>query len=184
MTVEKPTSRAINVHLGELKEPWAAYCSARGLKPGAAIREAIARQLASGPATSGEAGLRRQADETPDTTPKEGVRVWLTSSEKKAMREQAEAEKCSMGRWIVDAIRTRLTGEPQFSMKEIETLGESNFQLLAIGRNLNQIARRLNEGKDAPEVVAAVKELRRQIGEHTALVDRAMRASIERWKIE
>ena len=86
-----------------------------------------------------------------------------------------------MRRWVVDAIRTGLTHEPQFSMSEIETLGESNYQLFAIGRNLNQIVRRLNEGQYEPITVERIKTLNRLIDKHTNAVSDVIRASLERW---
>ncbi|WP_264081900.1 hypothetical protein [Pseudomonas anuradhapurensis] len=39
-----------------------------------------------------------------------------------------------MRRWVVDTIRTGLTHEPQCGMSEIDAVGESNDQLLALGR--------------------------------------------------
>lgn len=77
-----------------------------------------------------------------------------------------------------------LTKEPQFGMREIDALGESNYQLLAIGRNLNQIAKRLNEGGKGGPTVGAIEQLRAGIKAHTDQVSRAMRASLERWDLE
>lgn len=88
------------------------------------------------------------------------------------------------GGGFVDAIRTGLTHEPQFSMSEIETLGESNYQLLALGRNLNQVVRRLNEGHYEPITVERIEALSRLIDKHTDAVSDAIRASLERWSIE
>ncbi|WP_232917395.1 plasmid mobilization relaxosome protein MobC [Pseudomonas syringae] len=88
-----------------------------------------------------------------------------------------------MRHWIVDAIRIGLTHEPQFSMSEIYALGESNYQLLALGRNLNQVARRLNEGTYEPITVERIEALSRLINEHTKVVSDAIRASLERWSI-
>ncbi|MNN88173.1 Bacterial mobilization protein (MobC) [compost metagenome] len=89
-----------------------------------------------------------------------------------------------MRRWIIDAIRAGLTHEPQFGMSEIDALGESNYQLLALGRNLNQIARRLNEGNYEPVTVQRIEALSRIIDKHTDLVSSAIRASLERWSLK
>ncbi len=86
-----------------------------------------------------------------------------------------------MRRWIVDAIRTGLTHEPQLGMSEIDSLGESNYQLLALGRNLNQIARRLNEDHHEPITFECIKALSRIIDKHTDVVSGAIRATLERW---
>lgn len=178
--MEKP-SRAINVHLGaDLKARWVEYCAALGKTPGAALKEAIEQQL------------KRSTMAQPSMTYKQArgigerkkrFEILLTSSERTAIKERADAERCSSRRWIVDAIRAGLTHEPQFTMSEIDVLGESNYQLLALGRNLNQIARRLNEGRYEPITVERIVALRSLIEKHTELVSKAIRASLERWSI-
>lgn len=170
----------LNVYLGSVKEPWADYCKRLGKKPGAAIKEAIEQQLAQA-----EANPRPKTYRQTETVkePKERFEILLTVSEKAAVQERATTERCSMRRWIVDAIRTGLTHEPQFGMSEIDALGESNYQLLALGRNLNQIARRLNEGYYEPITVERIDALSRLIDKHTDIVSDTIRASLERWSI-
>ncbi|MCV4287447.1 MobC family plasmid mobilization relaxosome protein [Pseudomonas capsici] len=68
-------------------------------------------------------------------------------------------------------------------MAEIDALGESNYQLLALGRNLNQIARYLNAGKYEPVTIERISALSKLIENHTNTVSDAIRASLERWKI-
>lgn len=173
----------LNVYLGSLKKPWADYCASNGRKPGAALKEAIERQLESSDALP-EPKTYSQTKPTPDKEPKVRFEILLTPSEKAALTERAEVERCSQRRWIVDAIRAGLTNEPQFGMSEIEALGESNYQLLAIGRNLNQIARKLNEGDPDPIQTELIKGLSAIIDRHTHVVSSAIRASLERWDLE
>lgn len=170
----------LNVYLGSIKEPWADYCETLGKKPGAAIKEAIEQQLSKAQANP-QPKTYRQTETVKE--PKERLEILLTISEKAAVKERAKIERCSMRRWIVDAIRTGLTHEPQFGMAEIDALGESNYQLLALGRNLNQIARRLNEGHYEPITVQRIVALSRLIDKHTDVVSDAIRASLERWSI-
>ncbi|WP_372371961.1 plasmid mobilization relaxosome protein MobC [Xanthomonas axonopodis] len=180
--LEKP-GRAINVHLGpDLKARWIAYCEERGKTPGAAIREAIEHTLATAPKELPKA--YRQTSQSPAAEPKERFEVLMTASEKAAVRERANIERCSMARWVIDAVRAGLTGEPQFGTKEVDVLGESNYQLLAWGRNLNQIARRLNEGRKANLTVEQIRIVAERIDAHTKKVSDAIRASQERWNIE
>ncbi|WP_434628211.1 plasmid mobilization relaxosome protein MobC [Pseudomonas sp. Z6-14] len=171
----------LNVYLGTVKEPWIDYCKTLGQKPGAAIKEAIEQQLAKAEANS-QPKTYRQTESVKE--PKERFVILLTTSEKAANKDRASTERCSMRRWIVDVIRTGLTHEPQFSMSEIDALGESNYQLLALGRNLNQIARRLNEGHYEPITVERIAALSRLIDKHTDIVSDAIRASLERWSLE
>jgi hypothetical protein len=119
------SSQYLDVYLGALKEPWGAYCAALGKKPGAAIKEAIEQQLAKAEKAP-EAKTYQQTGEAPDGEVKVRFEILLTPSEKAAIQERAELERCSQRRWVVDAIRAGLTREPQFGMKEIEALGESS----------------------------------------------------------
>lgn len=177
-------SRAMNVHLGaDLKTRWIAYCESIGKTPGAAVKEAITAQLAKAE-KSPPLKTYAQINESPTKEPKKRFEILLTQSERQAIRERADAERCSMRRWIIDACRAGLTGEPQFGMSEIDALGESNYQLLALGRNLNQIARRLNEGNYEPVTVERIAALSALVDKHTDKVNTAIRASLERWNIE
>ena len=178
------SNRALNVHLGaDLKARWADYCLALGKSPGAAIKAAIEQQLAKSAANPARKTYQQVA-ETTTSVPKQRFEILLTASEKAAINERAKIERCSMRRWIVDAIRIGLTHEPQFGMDEIDALGESNYQLLALGRNLNQIARSLNDGKYEPVTFEMITALSGLIQKHTDVVSKAIRASLERWDIE
>ena len=180
--MEKP-SRAINIHLGaDLKARWKDYCAALGKSPGAAIKEAIEEQLAK-VAAAPQSKTYYQIHETPSAVPKVRFEILLTESERRAIRERSTMERCSMRRWIVDACRVGLTHQPQFSMSEIDVLGESNYQMLAIGRNLNQIARQLNKGEHGRITVEQIENLSRIIDKHTDLVSAAIAASLERWDL-
>ncbi len=178
------TSRAMNIHLGvDLKARWVDYCAGLGKTPGAAIKEAIEQQLEKA-AKFPPAKTYQQTREAPDGEPKARFEILLTASEKAAVQERAELERCSQRRWVIDAIRAGLTRAPQFGMKEIEALGESNYQLLAIGRNINQVAKAMNEGRRDSVTIESIERLRQTIDAHTDKVSGAIRASVERWNIE
>jgi len=183
VTIDKK-SPILSVRLGsDLKKRWDDYCEKIGTAPSTAIKAAITQQLTQAQQTK-QPKTYRQIRERPADEPKTRFEILLTQSEKQAIQERADFEQCSMRRWIVDACRASLTREPQFSMKEIEALGESNYLLLALGRNLNQIARRLNEGKREEVTVERIKDLSALIDAHTEVVSTAIRASLERWRLE
>lgn len=173
----------LNLYLGAMKKPWSDYCEALGKKPGAALKEAIEQQLEKAAKNPPPPPLR-QTGEAPDDEPKVRFEILMTKSEKAAVQERANLERCSQRRWIIDAIRAGLTREPQFGMKEIDALGESNYQLLAIGRNLNQVAKAMNEGRRDTVTIESIERLRGIIDAHTEKVSTAIRASLERWNIE
>jgi antitoxin component of RelBE/YafQ-DinJ toxin-antitoxin module len=181
MTVEKK-SPILSVRLGpDVKQRWEDYCAALGKAPSTAIKEAIEQQIEKASKTPPSL---RQTSQAPDHEPKVRFEILMTKSEKAAVEERANLERCSQRRWIIDAIRAGLTHEPQFSMDEIEALGESNYQLLAIGRNLNQVAKAMNEGRRDSVTVESIERLRAIIDAHTEKVSGAIRASLDRWNIE
>ena len=64
-----------------------------------------------------------------------------------------------------------------------EALWDSTYQLRAIGRNLNQIAKRLNEGEPASVKSEQLEKLASFIYKHTAKVAAVQDASLSRWKL-
>lgn len=172
----------LNLYLGALKKPWSDYCEALGKKPGAALKEAIEQQLEK--VAKNPPPPLHQTSEAPDGEPKIRFEILMAQSEKAAVQQRANLERCSQRRWIIDAIRAGLTREPQFGMKEIDVLGESNYQLLAIGRNLNQVAKAMKEGRRDSVTIESIERLRGIIDAHTEIVSSVIRASVERWCIE
>lgn len=181
---EKPkkSSLYMDVYLGDLKTPWIEYCASVGKKPGAALREAIEKQFAG--LQGGRAKTIFKPVEEVQHKAKKRFEIMLTDSERDALATRANEENCSGRQFVIDTLRAALTHEPQLSMKEIEVLGESNFQLLAVGRNLNQIARRLNEGKNEPVTAELIAELREIIDTHVQKASDSIRANIERWNLK
>lgn len=80
-------------------------------------------------------------------------------------------------------MRASLTHEPQFTMETTKALWESSYQLRAIGRNLNQIAKRLNEGKPAGIKTEQMEKLATYIYRHTDKVAAVQDASLSRWML-
>jgi ribosomal protein S15P/S13E len=187
----------LNIYLGEnLKAEWTAYCARLGQKPGAALKKAIEAQLEKSKAVGQKLQReqprpKKQKPETTELASKKRIELRLTPSEQTAVTEFSEADECSPQRWIINVLRTVITKKPQFGLPEWKTLGESNYQLLAIGKNLNQIARHLNEEAkfrkrvtvDEKTLTEKINELTKAIKQHAEKADSAMRASVERWML-
>ena len=170
----------LNIYLGSLKKAWVEHCRQLGQKPGMVLKNIVEQQLEN----KSEFDCPLQTKPEPDNAVKQRFEILLTPSEKAALAERARLEQCSQRRWVIDAVRTSLTKQTQFSMKEIDVLGESNYQLLSIGRNLNQITKVMNEGRQSSVTISYIQQLGKIIDTHTEKVSYAIRASLERWKIE
>lgn len=165
-----------------VRERFASWCSDQGTTPSATIRAGVV-ELLDGipePADTPQARL----EHAPDPSPKHAVRVWLTETELTAVDRHREKTGGTRPAWIVRAIRGALTRAPEFGSQELEVLGRSNTELLAIGRNLNQIARRLNEHQRSQPLEAdMVEALGKTLAQHVDAVHAAMAASRERWGV-
>ncbi len=172
----------VTVDLGELKAPWQAWCQAHGITPSHALRNALRQAMD---------GKTRQAPPRSRVSPRREratarIELNLTSSELAALKKMAGHEGYLPTKWLVAMIRTKLTGQPHVGQPELERLTRSNQQLLALGRNLNQIAKVLNT---APQNRTAfrtevITELSRVIQAHTKKVSDVLRGTVERWHLQ
>jgi len=182
---EKGTTR--NSHIfclripSTLKSEWDAHCDKNG-KGQAELLRTVMRYVIKDEMQP-ELSL---ISDGPDRGQKERLEVRFTPSEYRTIQERAVAEDISPQRWIINCVRGNLTNEPQFTGEAVKALWDSSYQLRAIGRNLNQIAHRLNEGGyvAAREIEAMVTKLNAAISKHTKKVDQVLDASLSRWRLK
>ena len=167
-----------------LKEQWDDHCSKQDKNSSEVMRALMRYVIQDEMSPDVREWVGHQMKGNPDTGPKERIEVRLTPTEYKSIKSLAEAEGCSPQRWIINCVRASLTQEPQFTMETTKALWESSYQLRSIGRNLNQIAKRLNEGKESDLIVEEIKKLSGYIYDHTNLVANVQDASLSRWGIE
>jgi hypothetical protein len=172
----------LHVYLGKLKGKWIDYCKLHDERPGAAVKRIICilmSKSSNSPAMSTE--TIGKADRS-----RRRIEVRLTDSEFEKLDCVSERDGLTINQYLVHLVRHHLVKKPQLAIPEIEALTESNFQLLALGRNLNQIARALN-AEDPDEHRPTLKEIKvllEKIYSHTHLVSNLISANLERWKIE
>jgi hypothetical protein len=143
----------------------------------------LSQWLKKSAASPGQTSRHVEYAEHPDESPKRRLEFRLTASERQALAERAEKEGMTPQQWLVGLVRANLIARPQFGMSELGALGESNYQLLAIGRNLNQIAKHLNEGLPEQVTPSTIERLRAEIRAHVEAVSKIMRSNLERWVI-
>jgi hypothetical protein len=135
------------------------------------IDHVLKNEPATGPVCGQSAGKRVQ------------VKIGLTPEENASVVQLAQSHGAVRTTWIVNLIRAHITREPQFVAPEIDALMESNRQVAAIGRNLNQIARHLNLNPNAcyPISVESIIALAQELREHRTSVARLLEANLNRW---
>jgi hypothetical protein len=185
--VQQPRRRPnqVTVDLQAYKQPWLDWCKANDVTSSVAFR-AIVQKLTSKAMTPAVVEARTGVIIAEAEKPTIRKEVALTPSESVMVEELAASDGFSAAKWIVGLIRARLTMAAQFGQLELEALDRSNMRLLAIGRNLNQVARALNTAPHDRSAyrVDLIEELGSVISEHTKAVSNAMKANLERWRIE
>ncbi|WP_395009097.1 plasmid mobilization relaxosome protein MobC [Undibacterium sp.] len=103
---------------------------------------------------------------------------------KRAMvRGRAKGMKIS--RWITSIVQSNLTNEPVMTHNEIIHLNASIRELAAIGRNLNQIAKALNENFHETDrfKLSELNALKNVIDHHKEKIRSLVKSSSQSWEI-
>lgn len=171
-------SDRIDVPLGDMKSEFTAWCQRQDVTVNDAVRQMVARVL----------GMDvRQLPHVASTDGDErvSIKVQFSRGEYEAVNWTAGHMGFTLSRLLVAMVRAQITGDPQLGARELAALEASNYQLAAIGRNLNQIARALNAQPLAaaqPHRLALVDGLRREIDAHLKTVHDMQRANLARWR--
>ena len=100
-------------------------------------------------------------------------------------KAKAKTQGMATTRWIKSLVQSNLIQPPVLIDSAIMILKESDRELAAVGNNLNQIARRLNESVFKIELVRMEKleEVSRQVKSVRAAIDELIRVSRNGWSI-
>jgi len=165
--------------LGEMKPAWLDWCKQHGLTSSQAFRQIALRMMERNkpaqhvpkPPVQKQPAIKRR------------VYVSLTLDEIEALTERARTQGFSLPAWIVNLVRSDLELPVYVGQHEQELLAESNMRILAIGRNLNQIARKLNTHPDEVDAYDAelVQELSVIVKGHGKKVAKVLQANVDRF---
>lgn len=133
------------------------------------------------------------SNQEPQITPKEkDVDIEITELKirlPKFLIEQAKAKAKTQGmattRWIKSLVQSNLIQPPVLIDSAIMALKESDRELAAVGNNLNQIARRLNESVFKVELVRIEKleEVRCEVKSVRSAIDELIIVSRNGWSV-
>lgn len=167
-----------------LKAAFSAYATSRGLSSPVALKSVVGRVVAAA-----------KLDPTEFTPPKiaesRSARVTVRfSNDELARMKQLAQDFGSVRVWIVALVRAQIeTKVPPFTTRALQVLYESNRELAAIGRNVNQIAHAMNVDlvqsgalRRSGALLADLDCLRKNISDHTARVTALCEESSTRWR--
>ena len=103
-----------------------------------------------------------------------------------AAKQRGKAKGMAASRWVAALVQANLTGKPVMTDKELAVLQASDRELAAIGRNINQIAKALNEAFHETERVRldTLAALSQSITENRAAIRSLVRASQQAWEAD
>lgn len=175
----------------ELSAQWREYVAHNREEAAEAMR-ALMRQLVSGKALADQNVVApedmkmRTARPEIDRAKKKPLKVYFTESELAALVEVADSRECSIQFLIVSWVRAWLTRGVALGGIELKALGESLYQLTAIGRNLNQVTHHINADPDKNLHRITVRSIERLLGvinAHRVATHGVIEANTHRWKI-
>lgn len=108
------------------------------------------------------------------------VTVRLPEKDRAYLEAAAKKHKSSVNDIIRDIVQSHVRKHPLLTAAEVEVLFQSNYQLLSIGRNLNQIARQLNMGEGVSLTSEQINALSQFIRQHTQRVSDVLRTNRKR----
>lgn len=103
-----------------------------------------------------------------------------------AARARAQSKGMAPSRWLASLAQSNLMRQPVMTDDELITLRSSNRELAAIGRNLNQIVRALNNDFDGRERVERemLEGLRQEVASIREIICALVRASQQSWEAD
>ncbi len=181
-----PPRQTITVDLGPLKADWQTWCAQQGATPSAALRAVIKKLATPQPTVQPQPASPLEGHRDQGRVRRE---ISLTTSENELLEQRAKQEGFSVPKWLIALVRAHLTNHPQLGQAEQQALTESNRQLLAIARNLNQLTKTINTNTNTntsnettltPE---ALKQLSEYLEHHVQWVSAVIESNTERWKL-
>ena len=156
------------------KQTFENFCRERDVLPGQMLRLMVRKVCPDFVEVHGET--------TPPTKPA-ALYLRLADKEFEELCARADQEGTTPQGWVRRQIRSTLNQTPQFNRNEENALLASNRELAHIGRNINQIAQRLNTSNTAGDATKTlcIDALSVAIGEHRAKVVDLINASWGRY---
>lgn len=131
-----------------------------------------------------------QTKETIDKLPKakydtkQRITLRIPSKQFDYLQNMAQQRHSSLNDVIRDVIQEFITDNPVLSNDEVQALYQSNYQLLRLGRNINQIARQLNSIMPDSFTTNQLYELSTFLQQHTDKVGHVLRKQGKSFKYQ
>lgn len=165
------------------KAQWFAKAKANGISSSAMLRGAVMLMIQSQRSALQKEEQTETAEKPRDQLRKKSLRLDLYEHEIEAMDRQAAQLGWRRSTWAVNVIRKAAMDEVRPTHDEVQALYRSCSELLAIGRNLNQLAHAMHRDDRYKDSVTVEKLdlLRKHIAEHVDASKKLIDAAENRW---
>ena len=165
----------------QVKAEWRGLAKRLALGSSEMLRGTIRAFVAGNPVDRSDIEAAMGAEAKPEATHK--VSLQLLEHEVAAVDAQAARLGWRRNSWIANVVRSAALSEPRPTAGELAALNRSNAELLAVGRNLNQIARAMHRDDRYKDSVTLerIDELRRVIVRHVETQQPLLIAIQNRW---
>ena len=113
--------------------------------------------------------------EVPPVSAAQRLTLRLPPAHRHYLAEKSRLQHSSLNETVRDIIAEHIQGHPVLSNHEVQALYQSNYQLLRLGRNINQIARQLNSIMPQSVTTRELNALLPFLQQHTETVGRVLR---------
>lgn len=103
----------------------------------------------------------------------------------KNVKKRAKAVGMSANSWVASLVQSNLMRDPVMLDEEVEVLRACNRELAAIGRNLSQIVRAMNDNCNETDRLKSqlIDELQEAISDNRAAIHALVRARNRAWRV-
>lgn len=176
-TFDKPEFVRARVQT-DVKNQFSSLAAARGLTPSELLRELVLREIGSDPVA-----------EVPQLTTgitNSRLMVRLPAGVARALHIRAQMKGMASSRYLGAIAQAHLAHVPVMTGEELAALKASSRELAAIGRNINQIARALNDAHHETHRVRLelLADLADTIEAEREAIRQLMHASLASWSSE
>lgn len=112
------------------------------------------------------------------------MEIRINSNEYAYLQKMAAIHETSSNQMVVAQLRYLMERNPILSDAEIKSVRLSNIRLQQIGRNLNQIAKQLNNMGGTLITTQYIDNLHKEINQHIQIVGKLISSSKNRYELE
>jgi hypothetical protein len=164
----------------DIKAAFSNRAKARGMTESELLRALVVAEIGN------DLADEKPAESNQEKTETERITVRMPGFMLQAAKDKGKGKGMATSRWIAALVQSNIAKNPVMTDQELITLKATIRELIAIGRNINQMARALNESKNNTDKVklTTLALLGESMKRNISAVRELVRASQQVWEAE